>query len=164
MSDEREHEEDLEHREHEEHEEHEEHLEHDHGHEGHHEHEAQDDRRSPGHDERGLAADHEHEGLSTGRDPAPHLDAPHFGEPPGAQPLTEIILTPPARASKPPAPPPAPVLPPVELTIDGVVYLLKTGDSFAFKSTLKHSFRNRGKEPCEIVWINMTKPEIRNGS
>lgn len=52
----------------------------------------------------------------------------------------------------------------VELTIDGVVYLLKTGDSFAFKSTLKHSFRNRGKEACEIVWINMTKPEIRNGS
>lgn len=53
----------------------------------------------------------------------------------------------------------------VELTIDGVVYLLKTGDSFAFKSTLKHSFRNRGNEPCEIVWINTAKPtEIRNGS
>jgi len=53
----------------------------------------------------------------------------------------------------------------VELTIDSVVYLLKAGDSFAFKSTLKHSFRNRGKERCEIVWINTAKPtEIRNGA
>lgn len=52
----------------------------------------------------------------------------------------------------------------VELTIDCVVYLLKTGDSFAFKSTLKHSFRNSGKERCEIVWINTTKAsEIRYG-
>jgi transcriptional regulator with XRE-family HTH domain/mannose-6-phosphate isomerase-like protein (cupin superfamily) len=52
----------------------------------------------------------------------------------------------------------------VELTIDSVVYLLKMGDSFAFKSTLKHSFRNRGKDRCEIVWINTTKAtEIRNG-
>lgn len=52
----------------------------------------------------------------------------------------------------------------VELTIDSVVYLLKAGDSFAFKSTLKHSFRNGGKEKCEIVWINTTKTtEFRNG-
>lgn len=53
----------------------------------------------------------------------------------------------------------------VELTIDGVVYLLKAGDSFAFKSTLKHAFRNGGKEPCEILWINMAKlSETRNDS
>ncbi|CAA2142057.1 cupin domain-containing protein [Hyphomicrobium sp. ghe19] len=52
-----------------------------------------------------------------------------------------------------------------ELTIDSVVYLLKAGDSFAFKSTLEHSFRNRGKERCEIVWINTAKPnEIANGA
>lgn len=52
----------------------------------------------------------------------------------------------------------------VELTIDSVVYLLKAGDSFAFKSTMKHSFRNGGKEKCEIVWINTTKTtEFRNG-
>jgi transcriptional regulator with XRE-family HTH domain len=52
----------------------------------------------------------------------------------------------------------------VELTIDSVVYLLKAGDSFAFKSTLKHSFRNGGKDKCEIVWINTTKTtEIRYG-
>ncbi|MBS0251768.1 MAG: cupin domain-containing protein [Proteobacteria bacterium] len=51
----------------------------------------------------------------------------------------------------------------VELTIDSVIYLLKAGDSFAFKSTLKHSFRNGGKEKCEIVWINTTKTtELRN--
>ncbi|WP_045835472.1 cupin domain-containing protein [Hyphomicrobium sp. 99] len=53
----------------------------------------------------------------------------------------------------------------VELTIDSVVYLLKAGDSFAFKSTLEHAFRNRGKERCEIVWINTAKPnEISNGA
>ncbi len=52
----------------------------------------------------------------------------------------------------------------MELTIDSVVYLLKAGDSFAFKSTLKHSFRNGGKDKCEIVWINTTKTtEIRYG-
>ena len=52
----------------------------------------------------------------------------------------------------------------VELTIDSVVYLLKAGDSFAFKSTLKHAFRNSGKERCEIVWINTTKStETGNG-
>jgi transcriptional regulator with XRE-family HTH domain len=52
----------------------------------------------------------------------------------------------------------------VELTIDSVIYLLKEGDSFAFKSTLKHAFHNRGKERCEIIWINTTKStETRNG-
>lgn len=53
----------------------------------------------------------------------------------------------------------------VELTVDNVVYQLKAGDSFAFKSTLKHAFRNRGKVRCEIVWVNTAKPtEIRNGA
>jgi NADP-reducing hydrogenase subunit HndD len=53
------------------------------------------------------------------RDPAPDPDAPHAGEAPAAQPLTEIILSPPARPSKPPAPPPVDAPPTVELTIDG---------------------------------------------
>lgn len=54
----------------------------------------------------------------------------------------------------------------VKLTIDSVVYLLKAGDSFAFKSTLKDPFRNRGKERCEVIWINTAKPSgtIRNGA
>ena len=53
----------------------------------------------------------------------------------------------------------------VELTVDTVVYRLKAGDSFAFKSTLVHAFRNRGTECCEILWVNTVKPsEVRNGA
>ncbi len=46
----------------------------------------------------------------------------------------------------------------VELSVDSVVYHLKAGDSFAFKSTRKHAFRNPGTERCEIVWINTARP------
>jgi transcriptional regulator with XRE-family HTH domain len=53
----------------------------------------------------------------------------------------------------------------VELVIDGARYLLKAGDSFAFKSTLLHAFRNTGSERCVILWVNTTKPsEVRDGS
>lgn len=52
-----------------------------------------------------------------------------------------------------------------ELVVDSTRYLLKTGDSFAFKSTLLHSFRNPGTERCTIVWVNTTKPsEARDGN
>ena len=53
----------------------------------------------------------------------------------------------------------------VELTIDSVVYRLRAGDSFAFKSTLKHEFRNPGTERCEIVWVNTARPaEVGHGA
>lgn len=53
----------------------------------------------------------------------------------------------------------------LELTVDDVTYRLKTGDSFAFKSTLSHTFRNPGSEPCSILWVNAVKPsEVRNGA
>jgi transcriptional regulator with XRE-family HTH domain len=53
----------------------------------------------------------------------------------------------------------------VELTVDAAKYVLKTGDSFAFKSTLPHAFRNPGGERCQILWVNTTKPsEIRDGA
>ena len=53
----------------------------------------------------------------------------------------------------------------VELTVDNVVYRLKAGDSFAFKSTFPHAFRNAGPERCEILWVNTVKPsEVRNGA
>ncbi len=58
-------------------------------------------------------------GLSMDRDPAPDPLAPHAGEAPAAQPLTEIVLHPPARASTPPGPPPVEAPPSIELTIDG---------------------------------------------
>ena len=52
-----------------------------HDHELGHDREAGHREHVPGHEELELAFDHDHEGLSTGRDPAPHEDAPHFGEP-----------------------------------------------------------------------------------
>ncbi len=58
-------------------------------------------------------------GLSMDRDPAPDAHAPHGGEAPAAQPLTDILLTPPARSSRPPEPPPVEAPIPIEMTIDG---------------------------------------------
>ncbi|UVC09745.1 cupin domain-containing protein [Rhizobium sp. TH2] len=53
----------------------------------------------------------------------------------------------------------------IELVIDGTTYNLKQGDSFAFKSTLLHAFRNNGSVACEIIWINTTKPsEVRDNA
>jgi transcriptional regulator with XRE-family HTH domain len=53
----------------------------------------------------------------------------------------------------------------VELVVDGAKYQLKAGDSFAFRSTLRHSFRNPGAERCVILWVNTTKPsEVRDGA
>lgn len=52
-----------------------------------------------------------------------------------------------------------------ELVVESTKYLLKTGDSFAFKSTLPHSFRNPGGERCVILWVNTTRPsEVRDGN
>ena len=46
----------------------------------------------------------------------------------------------------------------IELEIDGGTYQLKQGDSFAFKSTLMHSFTNHGITRAEILWVNTNKP------
>ena len=52
-----------------------------------------------------------------------------------------------------------------ELVVDSTKYVLKSGDSFAFKSTLLHAFRNPGSERCQILWVNTTKPsEVRDGA
>lgn len=51
----------------------------------------------------------------------------------------------------------------IELAVDGTTYMLKQGDSFAFKSTLLHSFTNRSRTRGEILWVNTTKPsEVRD--
>jgi transcriptional regulator with XRE-family HTH domain len=53
----------------------------------------------------------------------------------------------------------------VELTVDGSRYALRQGDSFAFKSTLLHSFTNNGSVRGEILWVNTTKPsEVRDNA
>lgn len=48
----------------------------------------------------------------------------------------------------------------VELVVDAAAYHLKTGDSFAFRSSLTHSFRNPGQVPCTILWVNSQKPQV----
>ncbi|MGK2851363.1 MAG: 2Fe-2S iron-sulfur cluster-binding protein [Candidatus Limnocylindrales bacterium] len=53
------------------------------------------------------------------RDPAPDANTPHAGQAPAAQPLTDILLRPPARSSRPPGPPVVEAPPPIALTIDG---------------------------------------------
>ena len=59
------------------------------------------------------------DGLSMDRDPAPDPATPHAHQASAAQPLTEIVLSPPARPSQPPVAPPVPARPSVSLTIDG---------------------------------------------
>ena len=51
----------------------------------------------------GGAVSDDTSGLSMTRDPAPDPHSPHAGQAPAAQPLTEIVLSPPARPSRPPA-------------------------------------------------------------
>ena len=53
----------------------------------------------------------------------------------------------------------------IELSVDGTSYTLKQGDSFAFKSTLLHSFTNHSRTRGEILWVNTTKPsEVRDNA
>ncbi len=66
-------------------------------------------------------------GLSMSRDPAPDPATPHAGQAPAAQPLTEIVLSPPARPSRPPVPPPVDPPPSIELTIDGRTVTVPAG-------------------------------------
>jgi transcriptional regulator with XRE-family HTH domain len=42
----------------------------------------------------------------------------------------------------------------LELTIDGKVVHLNQGDSFFFYSHLPHGYRNLGKVPARILWVN----------
>lgn len=52
----------------------------------------------------------------------------------------------------------------IELTVDSTRYVLRAGDSFAFRSTLLHAFRNVKAERCSIIWVNSQKAkEPRDG-
>jgi transcriptional regulator with XRE-family HTH domain len=42
----------------------------------------------------------------------------------------------------------------VELIVDERSFLLKAGDSFAFRSERPHHYRNGGSEPASIFWVN----------
>jgi transcriptional regulator with XRE-family HTH domain len=42
----------------------------------------------------------------------------------------------------------------LELSVNGESYLLARGDGFRFESTLPHSFRNPGRSPTRVLWVN----------
>jgi transcriptional regulator with XRE-family HTH domain len=42
----------------------------------------------------------------------------------------------------------------IELIIDGTTYHMTAGDSFFFKAYLTNGYRNIGKGPARIVWVN----------
>jgi predicted molibdopterin-dependent oxidoreductase YjgC len=86
------------------------------------------------------------------RDPAPDPAAPHGGEAPAAQPLTEIILKPAARPSRPPQPPPPPARPPVEVSIDGVAVSVPSG------STILEACRAQGIDTPTLCYLENLTP------
>jgi predicted molibdopterin-dependent oxidoreductase YjgC len=85
-------------------------------------------------------------------DPAPDPLAPHRGQAPGAQPLTEILLSPPARPSRPPQPPPTPIRPPVALTIDGQEASVPVG------STILDACRMQGIDTPTLCYAENLTP------
>lgn len=42
----------------------------------------------------------------------------------------------------------------LELCVDGEVYRLGPGDSFCFRSEVRHSYRNPGSSVARILWVN----------
>ncbi len=91
-------------------------------------------------------------GLSMTRDPAPDADSPHAGQAPAAQPLTEIVLQPPARSSRPPVAPEVVAPPPVELTIDGVPVSVPAG------TTLLGACRAQGIDTPTLCYAENLTP------
>ncbi|HEX5824709.1 MAG TPA: 2Fe-2S iron-sulfur cluster-binding protein [Candidatus Limnocylindrales bacterium] len=92
------------------------------------------------------------DGLSLERDPAPAANVPHAGEPPAAQPLTDILLRPAARPSRPPEPPPAAVRAAVEITIDGVTVSAPAG------STILEACRAEGIDTPTLCYLENLTP------
>jgi transcriptional regulator with XRE-family HTH domain len=46
-----------------------------------------------------------------------------------------------------------------ELILDGISYRLVAGDSFNFRSERPHAYRNPGKRPTKLIWVN-TPPTL----
>jgi NADP-reducing hydrogenase subunit HndD len=92
------------------------------------------------------------DGLSMDRDPAPDPATPHAHQAPAAQPLTEILLSPPARPSRPPAPPPEPDRASVEFTIDGVGVTARAGD------TILDACRSQGIDTPTLCYADNLTP------
>jgi predicted molibdopterin-dependent oxidoreductase YjgC len=92
------------------------------------------------------------DGLSPERDPAPDARAPHAGEPPAAQPLTDILLKPAARPSRVPQAPPAPVRAQVDVTIDGQAFTIPAG------STILDACRAQGIDTPTLCYLENLTP------
>ncbi len=92
------------------------------------------------------------DGLSMDRDPAPDRATPHAGQAPGAQPLTDILLTPPARSSRPPAAPPVEAPPLVALMVDGVAVSVPAG------STILDACRSQAIDTPTLCYVDNLAP------
>jgi predicted molibdopterin-dependent oxidoreductase YjgC len=92
------------------------------------------------------------DGLSMERDPAGVANVPHAGEPPAAQPLTDILLKPAARPSHPPVAPPPPERAPVEVTIDGKAVRVPAG------STILEACRAEGIDTPTLCYLENLTP------
>ena len=86
------------------------------------------------------------------RDPAPDPRTPHLGEAPGAQPLTDILLTPPARASKAPAAPWVEPPATIALTIDGEAVSVPAG------TTILGACRQQGIDTPTLCYADNLTP------
>ena len=92
------------------------------------------------------------DGLDIDRDPAPDPLSPHSGQASGAQPLTEILLSPPARPSRPPQAPPAAPRTSVALTIDGQEVSVPAG------STILDACRTQGIDTPTLCYAENLTP------
>ena len=92
------------------------------------------------------------DGLSMDRDPAPDARTPHAGQDSAAQPLTDILLTPPARASKPPTAPVVEAPPAVSLTIDGAEVTVPAG------TTILGACRTQGIDTPTLCYAENLTP------
>jgi NADP-reducing hydrogenase subunit HndD len=92
------------------------------------------------------------DGLSMERDPAPDPATLHAGQAAGAQPLTDILLFPPARPSRPPAPPPVPEPVSIALTIDGTPVTVAAG------STILDACRAQGIDTPTLCYAENLTP------
>ncbi|HEY0444090.1 MAG TPA: 2Fe-2S iron-sulfur cluster-binding protein [Candidatus Limnocylindrales bacterium] len=92
------------------------------------------------------------DGLSQHRDPAPDARAPHGGEAPAAQPLTDILLRPAARPSRVPQAPPRAIAPPVEVTIDGATVSVPAG------ATILDACRAEGIDTPTLCYLENLTP------
>jgi predicted molibdopterin-dependent oxidoreductase YjgC len=91
-------------------------------------------------------------GPSGEHDPAAAVDYTHRGEPPPDLPVSDILLRPAARPSRPPAAPPEPERATLELTIDGTTVKVLAG------STILDACRAEGIDTPTLCYLENLTP------